>query len=119
MALIAYALPILPGQSGRAGSFEQELTPELRVRYEELNREQSVRRHMEWVQQTPMGDVLIVVFDVDTPERMFRTFADDGYDRWWRDRVLAIHGFDPGAPDFHPVIAPVAFTWTDESTPRT
>ena len=118
MPFLAYALPILPGQSERAANFDRELTPELRAHYERLNRAQNVRRHMEWVQPTPAGDVLIVVFESDTPERMNRAFADNAYDTWWRARVRAVHGFDPGAPDVHPVIAPVAFEWTDEWAPR-
>lgn len=114
MAFLAYVLPIVAGQSERAGSFHRELTPELRERYEALNRDQGVRRHLEWVQPTPMGDLLIVVFEVDAPERMMRSFTDDAYDRWWRQRVREIHGFDPGDPDFHPVIPPLAYEWTDD-----
>ncbi|MBM4409123.1 MAG: hypothetical protein FJ038_11145 [Chloroflexi bacterium] len=112
MPYLAYAIPILPGQSERAADFEGELTPELRAHYERLNREQNVRRHMEWVQPTPMGDVLIVVFESDTPERMYRPFEDNPYDNWWRARVRAIHGFDPGAPNIHPAEPRMVFEWT-------
>ena len=114
MAFVAYALPILPGQAGRAGNFGTELTPELRERYEHLNRGANVRRHMEWVQPTPMGDFLVVVFESDTPEKMNRAFEDNAYDRWWRDRVHAVHGFDPGDPNFHPVMPALTFDWHDE-----
>jgi hypothetical protein len=114
MPFIAYALPIVPGQAERAGQFDAELAaePELRAHYEALNRDQNVRRHMEWVQRTPMGDLLVVVFEVDTPERMMRGFEDNAYDRWWRQRVEEVHGFDPGDPDFHPNLPPIAYDWS-------
>jgi len=114
MAFIAYALPIEPGQSGRAASFGADMTPELRARYEELNRHANIRRHMEWVQQTPMGELLIVMFESDTPEKIGRPFEDTEYDRWWTARVKAVHGFDPADPDFHPVIPAQTWDWHDE-----
>lgn len=96
MAIIAYALPILPGQTGAAGDFARELDESgHRDRYEELNRRAGLRRHLEWIQSTPSGDLLIVAFETDDPERLGRPFGDDDYDRWWRARVQRIHGFDP------------------------
>ena len=38
MAFIAYTLPIVPGQSERAGNFRAELNPDHEAHYEELNR---------------------------------------------------------------------------------
>lgn len=96
MALIAYALPIVPGQTDAAGGFDAELERTgHRERYEQLNRLAGVRRHLEWIQSSPTGDQLIVVFETDTPEKLTRAFRDDEYDRWWRARVERIHGFDP------------------------
>jgi hypothetical protein len=111
---VAYALPILPGQSEHAARFGADLTPELRQHYELLNRQGNVRRHMEWVQSTPMGDLLIVVFESDTPDRMNRAFEDTPYHRWWRERVKEIHGFDPGDPSIHPALPNLAWDWHDE-----
>jgi hypothetical protein len=114
MAFIAYALPIVPGQSGRAASFGAEMTPELRERYEELNRHANLRRHLEWIQHSPMGDLLIVLFETDTPDKVGRPFEDNAYDRWWTSRVEALHGFDPTAPDFKPVVPALTWDWHDE-----
>lgn len=114
MAFIAYALPIVPGQAGRAAGFGTEMTPEQREHYENLNRQANVRHHMEWVQPSPMGDLLIVVFESDTPEKLGRPWADDEYDRWWTARVQALHGFDPTDPTFHPVMPAMTWDWRDE-----
>ena len=114
MAVLAYVLPIVPGQTARAAGFGAELTPALRQQYEWLNRRANVRRHLEWVQPGPVGDLLIVMFETDTPEKLGRAFTNDAYDRWWTDRVNAIHGFDPTAPDFVPVIPAMTWDWHDE-----
>ena len=97
MAIIAYAVPILPGQSDAAAAFEADLDEAgHRARYEALNRAAGLTRHLEWVQEGPDGDLLIVVFDTPKPERLGRAFDDsDEYDRWWRTRFERIHGFDP------------------------
>ena len=96
MAVIAYALPIVPGQADSARNFATELASAgHRDRYEELNRAAKVTRHMEWVQSTPVGDLLVVFFETDAPEMLARPFSNDDYDRWWRARVERVHGFDP------------------------
>jgi hypothetical protein len=114
MAYIAYALPIVPGGAERAGNFGAELTPEHHAHYEALNRRAKIRRHMEWVQSTPMGDLLIVVFETDAPETVGRPFEDNAYDRAWISRIKAIHGFDPTDAAFEPVIPKLVWDWTDE-----
>lgn len=98
MALIAYALPIVPGQTESAGNFDGELDAAgLRPRYEELNLQSGVTTHREWVTHLPMGDFLVVAFASDTPELVPRRFEDNEYDNWWRARVERIHGFDPAS----------------------
>ena len=87
---------------------------ELREQSERLNRDQNIRRHMEWVQPSPVGNLLIVVFESGAPERMMRDFGDNAYDNWWRRRVEVLHGFDPGDPTFHPILPALTWNWTDE-----
>jgi hypothetical protein len=96
MAIIAYVLPILPGQTEAAKGFASDLEAAgYRDRYAELNRRAHVTEHGEWVAHLPAGDVLIVAFSTDTPNQVARTFEDNDYDNWWRARVKRIHGFDP------------------------
>ena len=100
MAMLAFALPIMPGHSDEAREFGEDLDRRgLRARYEELNRRAGLTRHSEWLQPGPNGDILIVVFETETPERLGRPFdADDEYDRWWVDRFKRVFGFDPAGP---------------------
>src|SRR4051812_3607724 len=94
MAVLAYALPLVPGAEAEAAGFATDIEAH-RARYEELNRLGTVKRHMEWIQRTPSGSQLIVVFEVDDPMAINREFGDDGYDRWWTERIERLHGFDP------------------------
>jgi hypothetical protein len=110
MPFVAFALPVRPGETDRATRFGEELTPELRAEYERLNRDQNIRRHMEWLQHSPTGDLLIVVFESDTPERMVRPFRDHAYDDWWRQRVQQVHGWDPAA--IEAVFPEQTFEWS-------
>jgi hypothetical protein len=81
MAIVAYALPIVPGQAERAGRFAAELEERgLRSTYDELNRAASVRQHLTFLQPTPMGDLLVTVFDVNDPTKLLRPFGDSAYD---------------------------------------
>lgn len=109
--IIAYALPILPGQTESAGSFGAELDAAgFRDRYEELNRRADLRRHLEWTESTPAGDLLVVVFETDNPASLGRDFSEeDDYDRWWRARVQRIHGFDPAGGGIAPKLG---FAWS-------
>jgi hypothetical protein len=110
MAILAFAVPIVAGRSDevrRLGADLERLG--LRARYEELNRRAGLRRHMEWIESTPNGDRLLVLFETDTPERLARPFGDDEYDRWWVGRFQRVHGFDPAKPG-----PPPELTWSWE-----
>src|SRR4051794_11933526 len=112
--IIAYAVPILPGQSDAAASFGADLDAAgFSGRYDELNRAAKVRRHQEWVEPLPSGDLLVVVFETDDPMALARTFTEgDAYDDWWRARVKRIHGFDPAEGGVAPRLG---WVWEDRS----
>ena len=94
MPWIAYALPVLPGQADRLERWSEELAPHLDD-YLELNRQGTVKRHYEWLQRSPNGDLRITVFEVEDPNALARRFTDTEYDRFWRQHVRELHGFDP------------------------
>ena len=115
--VIAYVLPIQPGRTESAGDFGGALDRAgLRDAYAELNRRAGLRRHMEWVQSLPGGDVLIVVFETGAPERLARKFEDNAYDNWWRARLRENNGMDPADGGVMPAIT-WSWTATDEDSP--
>ncbi len=116
MPYVAFAVPVLPGQSERARRFGEELK-HVQAEYEALNRKATLRRHLAWLQQTPMGDLLITCFEADDPGRLGRSFTDSAYDRWWLAYLRDVHGIDlsrgapPGLPD-------LVFSWEAKAAPK-
>jgi hypothetical protein len=103
MAILAFALPILPGARERLMRTAQELA-ERRDEYEALNQAAGLRRHVEFLERSPVGDLHIVVYETDDPSRLSRTFSDSEYDRWWVARLKDLYGVDastgpPPSPD--------------------
>ena len=113
MAFMAVAFPVVPGMEGRAADLAGELQPN-RARYEELNARSGVRRHMEWLQPTPMGSLLIPVFEVDHPEQLLRPFGDDAYDTGWLDRLRDVHGVDIRTMTDPPAPPTMVYDWKAE-----
>lgn len=112
MAIVTYVLPVLPGKSERLLRTAQEIE-EHRADYEELNRRASMRRHLEFLQRTPMGDFLIVTYDSDDPAKLNRAFTDSEYDRWWVARLKDIFGVDATGPE-PPPSPDITATWVWE-----
>jgi hypothetical protein len=111
MAILAYALPVVPGREDEAAGFGEQVK-EHQDRYDELNRLTTVKRHMEWTQRGPTGTNLIVVFEVDDLTAINREFGDDAYDRWWTERVERLHGFNPR--ESQPEWPVLVYAWTSE-----
>lgn len=93
MAILAYALPVVPGQEDRLRRFPEELAAH-QADYEELNRLGTVRQHLAFLQATPAGSLLITAFEVDDPSRLLRAFGDSAYDQWWLDYLRDVNGVD-------------------------
>src|SRR5919106_5024092 len=97
MAVIAFAMPVLPGRSERVAGFGKELEP-LRDEFEQLNRRATISRQLMFLQRTPMGDVIVNVWEIDDPAKVDREFTDSAYDRWFVDFSKDVVGLDPRGP---------------------
>ena len=99
MSWFAAAIPIRPGMEEKAKGLGTEFN-QRQARYEGLNRQAGLKRHLEFLQETPQGSFMITLYEADDLSKLGRAFTDDSYDTWWTDRVKEIHGFDlrgPGA----------------------
>jgi hypothetical protein len=94
MAVVAFAIPVLPGKSDRVAKLEEELGP-VWGEYEELNRQATVSRHLVFLQHMPLGDVMVNVLEVGDPSKIARRFSDSAYDRWFIDYTKDVVGIDP------------------------
>ncbi len=99
MAWFAAALPVLHGkedEARRRGEGFRRFAGE----YERLNREAQLRRHLEFLQETPFGSTMILLYEFDGDgSKLGRAFTDSAYDKWWVGHLKEVHGIDvTGAP---------------------
>ena len=99
MALLALAFPILPGKTEQWRRFVAELAG---PRHADLvaSRQRLGVHERTFLQTTPQGDLVIVTLDGADPAGALRQFgaAGDPFAQWFREQVLAIHGFDLAQP---------------------
>lgn len=91
---ISLMVPVLPGKRDQLFRFAGEL---MGARAEEYARsQQSVIRETWHLQETPMGDFLIVNFDAPDPAAVFAGLAEstDPFDVWFRQQANEITGID-------------------------
>jgi hypothetical protein len=93
MALMAAALPLLPGKTDDWRKWIEELNGPRRDEFVESRRRIGVRERT-FLQQSPMGDVVIVTIEGDDPGRAFAQMmsADDEFGRWFAQRAREFHG---------------------------
>lgn len=93
--MMAVAFPILPGKTPEWRAWMNELNGSRRAEFDASRRAAGVHERT-FLQQTPMGDVVIVTLEGDDPGRAFGRMigADDAFSRWFNERAQAVHGVD-------------------------
>jgi LmbE family N-acetylglucosaminyl deacetylase len=93
MALIALALPILPGKTPEWRAWMEELKGTRQQEFAESRRAAGVHERT-FLQQTPMGDLVIVTLEGDDPGRAFGQMltATDAFSKWFGEHAMAAHG---------------------------
>lgn len=111
--LIVAALPVLPGQTDRERNFGKEIE-EHREEFDRLNKEATITRYVSYLQESPQGDIEIIVMEADDPSKIRGYLrGDTPYDSWWLDYLKDVHGVDLRAiPEGHwPTAPPPSFSW--------
>ena len=95
MALIAMAVPILPGKTDQWRRMTDELNGPRRHEYEESRRRLGIHERT-YLQSTPQGDLVVVTIEGDDPRTSMQQLADgtDDFTRWFLQQVKEIHGID-------------------------
>jgi hypothetical protein len=99
MALVAVAFPIAPGMTEEWRAWMEDINGPRRAEFVESRRRAGVRERT-FLQQTPMGDLVIVTLEGDDPLRSFGQMmsADDAFTSWFLEHVQAVHGIDLTEP---------------------
>ncbi len=95
MPVMAVAMPILPGKFEEWRAWIAELMGPRHAEYEAARRRQGVRE-TSFLQQTPMGDLAIIVWEGDDPAASMAAMAasKDPFDRWMAEKAMEFHGVD-------------------------
>ena len=93
MALMAIALPILPGKTPEWRKFIEELNGPRHQEFADSRRQAGVHERT-FLQQTPMGDLVIVTLEGDDPGRSFGQLmtGTDAFSKWFGEHAMAAHG---------------------------
>ena len=91
MATVAFALPILPGQEGTIRRLSEEVSGSgpLRSAYEESRQNLGITKEKVWIQRTPIGEMVIVYWETEDPQRVLREMANsqDQFDSRFRQLI--------------------------------
>ena len=102
MPMLALAIPILPGKTPEWRGWMEEVNGPRQAEFAESRRRAGVHERT-FLQQTPMGDLVIVTLEGDDPGRSFGQMlaGTDDFTKWFEERALAVHG-DFSAPTAGP-----------------
>jgi hypothetical protein len=100
MESFALSFPILPGKLDVAKAFGAEVAGPRAAEMAESRRSVGATRETVWVQQTPVGDVGIVLIEGEDVAAANRGFAQSQapFDVWFKQTVEGFSGVDFGQP---------------------
>ncbi len=99
MPLMAVAFPILPGKTPGWRAWQAELNGPRRAEFAASRHAAGVHERT-FLQQTPMGDLVLVTLEGDDPAGAFGRMmgAGDAFTTWFLERVTEFHGIDLSGP---------------------
>ena len=94
---IAFAAPLLPGKTD--ADREALLScwqGDRKADHEASRKRLGITRESVWIQNTPGGDVAVVVIEAaDIPAAMGGlATSDEPFDKWFREHIREVHGMD-------------------------
>jgi hypothetical protein len=89
---LAFAAPLQPGMTDAARKFAQEAYATRKAEMTESRSSKGLTREMVFLNQTPMGDIVVVYVEGTDPVDGNRQFAasQSPFDRWFKDRCKEI-----------------------------
>ena len=99
MALFAVSLPIPSGKLAQWKEFTGALMGARKAEFVASRKALGVRERT-FIQQTPMGDFVIVTLEGNDPAAAFGKFGQgtDAFTTWFKRQVMEIHNVDLAAP---------------------
>ena len=101
MPMEAFAFPILPGKTEAFKQFTRELSGPRKAEHAASRKRLGVKQETVFLQQTPMGDMAVVVSDGDkdfAQTSQAIAMSKDPFDVYFGKMVKEIHGVDVSQP---------------------
>ncbi len=107
MGTVAFAAPLVPGKTDAWREWMEEARGPRAAELADFNTRHGLTRHAAWLQQTPMGDFVVVIHEGPGAEELLPKLAtsDNEFDVWFRDNVQEVHGMDVSNPPPLPELA--------------
>ena len=110
---LAFAAPLQAGKTDAARQFAREAYTTRAEALEQSRAEKGIRRESVFLNQTPMGDLVVVYLEGNDPADGNRQFAasNSPFDRWFKDRCKEIFpqfvNFDQPVPQNEEIFSSV------------
>jgi len=90
MPVYLFTVPLAAGKTETWKNYMKELTGPRNEDYMKSRKRIGINVEQVFLQQTPHGDMCVVRWETDSPERTFESLAksSDPFDRWFRDKIL-------------------------------
>jgi Family of unknown function (DUF6176) len=101
MPLFAYAAPIQPNKTAEFRQYVANLRGAGRKEYEESRQKAGFSRESIFLQQTPLGEVVVVVQEADNEQNALAALRGmiDSYNVSYFQRTRDINGYETVGPD--------------------
>lgn len=111
MASFALGLPVLPGQAEAIRRMQDEALGPRRTEYEESRRRLGITKEMVWVQRTPVGEMALIYWEAENPQRALEEMArsQNEFDNRFRQFLQEVHGVD--VTQEQPPPSELVFNW--------
>jgi hypothetical protein len=96
MQQVVRAFPILSGREEEMTQFLEELRNKRKAETDAFYRRYGVNRETAYLQKADSGAILIVVTDIDEPDKNFTEYGAslDQFEAWFKDRVESFSGIN-------------------------
>jgi hypothetical protein len=101
MATYLLAVPLAPGKTEAWKKYNQEMEGPRKEEYANYHKRLGIKIEQVYLQQTPMGDMVLVRWETDNPQKIFDAFksSQEPFDKWFREKVMIeCHNMDPAGP---------------------
>ncbi len=105
MASLALAIPVLPGKSQAAREMFKTIKTEKWREYDESQKRAGILKERDFLQPSPMGDMVILYMESDDFNKAFSEFATskDSFDVWLKEEIKKVSGVDFNEPSSGPL----------------